>query len=66
MPSLHIQYLDMRQSRSSDTTLFLTKVRSYKGASSDTIAHWKKNTILETGINTGIFHPIIADLLPNS
>ena len=61
-----VQYLDIRLSRSYDTALFLITVMPYKGASSDTIAHWKKNTILETGINTGIFHPIIADLLPNS
>ena len=59
-----MQYLVIRLSRSSDTALFLTTVRPYKGASSDTIAHWIKNTIQEAGINTGLFHPIVADQLP--
>ena len=39
-----IQYLNIRLPRSSDTALFLTTVRPYKGASSDTIARWIKNT----------------------
>ena len=52
-----IQYLDIRLSRSSDTALFLTTVRPYKGASSDTIARWIKNTMQEAGINTSLFSP---------
>ena len=55
--SILIQYLDIRLSRSSDTALFLTTVTPYKGVSSDTIAHWIKNTMQEAGINTGIFPP---------
>ena len=52
-----IQYLDIRLSRSSDTALFLITVRPFKGASSDTIARWIKNTMQEDGINTGLFSP---------
>ena len=52
-----IQYLDIRLSRSSDTALFLTTVRPYKGASSDIIACCIKNTMQEAGINTGLFSP---------
>ena len=59
-----IQYLDIRLSRSSDTALFLTTVRPYKGASSDTIARWIKSTTQAAGVNTGLFHPIVADRLP--
>ena len=59
-----MQYLDIRLSRSSDTALFLTTVRLYKGASSDTMARWIKSTMEEAGVNTGLFHPIVADWLP--
>ena len=52
-----VQYLDIRLSRSSDTALFLTTVRPYKGASSDIIACCIKNTMQEAGINTGLFSP---------
>ena len=52
-----IQYLDIRLSRWSDTALFLTTVKPYKGASRDTIACWIKNTMQETGINTALFSP---------
>ena len=52
-----IQYLDIRLSRSSDTALFLTTVRPYKGASGDTFAPWIKNTRQEAGINTGLYSP---------
>ena len=48
-----IQYLDIRLSRSSDTTM----VRSYKGPSSDTIGRWIKNTMQKAGISTGLFSP---------
>ena len=37
--------------------MFLTTVRPYKGASSDTIARWIKNKMLEAGINTALFSP---------
>ena len=52
-----IQYLDIRLSRSPDTALFLTTLRPYKGVSSDTNAHWIKNTMQEAGINIGLFSP---------
>ena len=52
-----IQYLDIRLSRSSDTALFLTTVRPYKGASGDTFASWIKNTRQQAGINTGLYSP---------
>ena len=40
-----IQYLNVRLLRSSDTALFLTIVRSYKGGSSDTIARLIRDTM---------------------
>ena len=52
-----VQYLDIRLSRSSDTALFLTTVRPYKEACSETIVCWIKNTMQEAGINTGLFSP---------
>ena len=52
-----VQYLDIRLSRSYDTALFLITVMPYKGASSDTIALWIKNTMQETETNTGLFSP---------
>ena len=52
-----IQHLDIRLSRSSDTTIVLTMVRSYKGPSSDTIGRWIKNTMQKAGISTGLFSP---------
>ena len=52
-----IQYLDIRLSRSSDTALFLTTFRPYKGVSSDTIAHWRKTPTQEVGINNYLFSP---------
>ena len=53
-----IQYLDIRLSWPSNTALFLTTFRPYKGASSDNIARWIKNTMQEAGINTGLFSPL--------
>ena len=50
-----VQYLNIRLSWSPDTALFLTTVRLYKGASSDTIARWMKNTVQEPGINIDLF-----------
>ena len=52
-----IQYLNIRLSWSSGTALFLTTGRLYKGASSDTIARWIKNTMQEAGIDTSLFSP---------
>ena len=52
-----VQYLDTSLSRSYDTALFLITVMPYKGASSDTIALWIKNTMQETETNTGLFSP---------
>ena len=46
-----------RLSRSSNTALFLTIVRPYKGTSSDTIARQIKNTMQEAGNNAGLFSP---------
>ena len=52
-----IQYLDIRLSRSSDTALFLTTFRPYKGVSSDTIARWRKIPTQEVEINNYLFSP---------
>ena len=50
-----VQYSDIRLSRSYDTALFLITVMPYKGASSDTVALWIKNTMQET--ETNFFSP---------
>ena len=55
--SILIQYLDMRLPRSFDTVLSLTTARPCKGASSDTIAYWIKNTVQKAEIDTGLFSP---------
>ena len=55
--SIFIQHLNIWLSVSSDTAFFKTTGRPYKGASSDTIARWIKNTMQEAGNNTGLFSP---------
>ena len=45
------QHLDTKMLLSSDTALFLTTIKSYKGAYSETITCRIKNTALESGIN---------------
>ena len=45
----------MRLERTSAEGLFITTTKPYKEASPDTIARWVKETLGETGIDTGLF-----------
>ena len=45
-----LNYLDIRLTRSSDPTLFISTTKPFKPVSRDTIARWIKNTMKEANI----------------
>lgn len=49
------KYLDIRLTRSSDESLFITTTKPYRQASCDTIARWIKTFMSAAGIDTGKF-----------